>query len=124
MLTIIWNFVKPYVSNVFVWVGLVLIIALAVQTFKCYTKDNKIQVLSVQLTGANDKLVMQDAEFKKLKLIADALDGKLKTAYEENVAIAKANAKSIEAIINSELPDTASCEDTAKWAREIARRKK
>jgi hypothetical protein len=124
MFTIAWNVIKPYVSNVFVWVILILGLVATVQTIRCTIKDKTIQTLEAKLTGANDKLALQAAEFTKLKTLADALDGKLTLAYKENVAIAKANAKTIEAIINSELPDTASCEDTAKWAKELARRKK
>lgn len=124
ILTIAWNFVKPYLSNVFFWIILALVIAVGVQSFRCYVKDNKITVLDTKLTAANDKLASQKAEFDKLKLFADAQDAKLKQAYIENREIEQRHAKTIETIMKSELPDTASCEDTAKWARDIARRHK
>ena len=123
LFTIAWNFVKPYLSNVFVWIILALVIIAGVQTFRCYTKDNKIEVLTVKLTAATDKIATQEAEFAKLKAMADAMEGKLKTAYAENVEIAKAHAKTISDMLKSRLPATATCDEAAKWAKDIARRR-
>lgn len=121
--TIAWNFVKPYLSNVFVWIILVLVAATGVQTFRCYTKDNKIEVLTVKLTAATEKIATQQAEFVKLKALADAMDNRLKTAYAANVEIAKAHAKTIAEILKSRLPATATCDEAAQWAKDIARRR-
>ena len=124
MWTIIWTFIKPYVSNVYVWAGIALCVALAVQTGRCHIKDLKIEAVTVKLDAANERLASQKAELEKLKALADAQDKKLAQAYKENAEIAKAHARNIEAIIKSELPDSASCEDTAKWAKEIAKRRR
>lgn len=123
MWTIIWKFIEPYVTNVFVWIILVLVVIAGVQTVRVSIKSTQIEVLTVKLDAANDKLATQKVEFEKLKALADAQDNKLKEAYAENVEIEKTHAKTVAEIIKSKLPDTASCEDTAKWAREIARRK-
>jgi uncharacterized protein with PIN domain len=123
MWTIIWNFIKPYVSNIFVWVILTLVIIAGVQTARVFFKDTVISSLKKDLEIANIKLAAQQVEFTKLKVMADALDIKLKTAYAENVEIEKRHAKTIEVILTSKLPETATCEETAKWAKEIARRK-
>lgn len=123
MFTIAWTFIKPYLSNVFVWIILALVIVAGVQTFRCYTKSNQIEILTVKLTAANDKIAQQVSEFVKLKAMADAMDGKLKQAYAENVQIAKAHAKVVSDILKTRLPANATCDEAATWAREIARRK-
>jgi uncharacterized membrane protein len=123
MLTTIWTFIQPYVSNVFVWIILALIIACGVQTTRYYISNNEVILLTVKLDAANDKLAMQKVEFEKLKALADAQDIKLKQAYKDNIEIEKLHAKTMERIISSRLPDTASCEDVAKWARDIAKRR-
>lgn len=123
MFTIAWNFVKPYLSNVFFYIIAALVIAVGVQSFRCYVKQNKVDILTVQLISANDKLASQKAEFDKLKVFADAQDAKLKQAYADNAEVEKRHAKTIETLMKSRLPDTASCDDTAKWARDIARSK-
>lgn len=123
MLTTIWTFIQPYVSNVFVWIILVLVIACGIQTTRCYMKNTEITILTVKLDAANDKLAMQKAEFEKLKLLADAQDVKLKQAYKDNIEIEKQHAKTVENILKTRLPDTASCDDVAKWAREIAKKR-
>jgi predicted secreted Zn-dependent protease len=123
MFTIAWTFIKPYLSNVFFYIIAGLVIICAVQTGRCYVKSNQIEILTVKLTAANDKLAIQATEFQKLKAMADALDVKLKTAYAENAEIAKAHAKNIEELLKSRLPATATCDDAAKWAKDIARRK-
>lgn len=124
MWTIIWTFIKPYLSNVFFYVIAGLVVICVVQTGRIYIKDNQIALLTVKLTAATDKLVSQDAEFKKLKALADATDLKLKEAYAENAEIAAMHEKQIKEILKSRLPATATCDDTAKWAKDIARRHK
>ena len=124
MWTIIWKFIEPYVTNVFVWIILALVVACTVQTVRLSSANTTNEILTVKLTAATEKIASQKAEFDKLKLMADAQDAKLKQAYEENAEREKEHAKVIADIVKSKLPATATCDETAKWARAIARRKK
>lgn len=119
-----WELIKPYFSNVFIYIIIGLVAVCVVQTTRCYLKDANIAVLTAELTTAKDKITAQVVEFQKLKAMADAVDAKLKDAYTKNDELAKTHAKDIDKLIKSKLPPTASCDDVAKWARDIARRNK
>ena len=123
MLTVILNFIKPYLATVFIWLSIALAIVSATQTVRCSFKDVEISLLSTKLLAANEKLLSQGKELEKLKLLTDEQNARLADAYAQNIAIEKRHAKTIEDILKSRLPDSASCEDTAKWARDIARRR-
>lgn len=124
MFNTILTFVKPYLSNVFFYIIVALIIAVITLSVMLNIKTFKITLLETQLTAATDKLATQKAELDKLKLLTDEQKVKLTKAYEENLEIDKRHAKTIALILDSRLPDTASCEDTAKWAKDLARRKR
>lgn len=124
MFTVIWTFIKPYVSNIFVWIIVALIAISVTQTVRLTWEKKDNEILTVKLTAAIDKLAIQKVEFEKLKIFADAQDAKLKLACQENVDMQKAHQKKIATILKSRLPATATCEDAAKWARDIVRGRK
>lgn len=119
-----WAILKPYLTDITVWIILTLLIFSGIQTVRVSTTAAKVKILTLELVATNDRLTVQDAEFKKLKAMAEALDTELKVAYAENAEIARLHAKGVEEMLKSRLPKTATCEDVAKWAKDIARGKK
>ena len=124
MFNTILAFVKSYLSNVFFYLIAALVIAVITLSVMLNIKAFKIALLETQLIAATDKLATQKVELDKLKLLADEQKIKLTKAYEENLEVDKRHAKTIALILSSRLPDTATCEETAKWAKDLARRKK
>lgn len=124
MFNTILAFVKPYLSNVFFYIITALVIAVVALSIMLNIKAFKITLLETQLAAVTEKLATQKVELDKLKLLADEQKSKLAKAYEENLEVDKRHAKTIALILGSRLPDTATCEDTAKWAKDLARRKK
>ena len=119
-----WQLIKPLLSDIRVWVIFILAIIAASQFFMITVKNAELAVVQSRLDVANNKIAIQDSQFQKLKIIANALDAKLKDADKENAKLAEEHAKKVDEILKSKLPATASCEDVVKWARDIARRKK
>ena len=124
MLAIITSFISKYMSNIYVWaIGILLLIVLT-QTVRLRLQGAENSVLKGKLEVQAIELASHHTEFVKMQELAKNQEVKLQEAYKENAAIQKAHAKNIERILTENtLPENAGCEDVAKWARDIAKRR-
>lgn len=124
MFTIIWTFIKPYVQNVCTWVVIGLLVLVLGQTLRLRLLQAQYEVVQGKIETQAKEIESHHTEFVKMQELAKIQDAKLHAAYAENIEIQKRHAKNIERILTENtLPDTASCDDVAKWAKDIARRK-
>lgn len=113
MIAIIWKAVSPYLTPV-----LLVVIAGLTCTVVFLGIKNKLQ--TAKITTLQAQIVQQKTTLDALKSEADRQTKKLAVAEKAASAAAVKTVVRVKYIKESVLPPTATCEEAAAWARNIA----